>query len=208
MKKKQYPLILFWEFNHFVVLEGIENDVVYLNDPAMGRRQLPWKEFRTSYTGVYIEVRPDKEKFVAEGQPYSIVKAMANKLSEDKWAVLFVLILGLCMIIPGLAVPVMNQIFIDDIFSMKHPDWTQKLFLAMIGAMILSGVMTAIRSSLLNYWRKKLTLSVSLLPALSRLTEAERETIMTTRDRTEIVNILAAARVLFEDEEKAKETED
>ena len=161
LKKKQYPLILFWEFNHFVVLEGIENDIVYLNDPAMGRRQLPWKEFRTSYTGVYIEVRPDKEKFVPEGHPYSIVKALAEKLSEDKWAVLFVLILGLCMIIPGLAVPVMNQIFIDDIFSMKHPDWTKNLFAAMFGAMILSGIMTAMRSAVLNFWRKKLTLSDS-----------------------------------------------
>ncbi|MBR5909584.1 MAG: NHLP family bacteriocin export ABC transporter peptidase/permease/ATPase subunit [Schwartzia sp.] len=161
LKKKEYPLILFWEFNHFVVLEGIENDVVYLNDPAMGRRQVPWKEFRTSYTGVYIEVRPDKERFVPEGHPYSIVKAMAEKLAEDKWAVLFVLVLGLCMIIPGLAVPVMNQIFIDDVFSMKHPDWTQKLFAAMVGAMVLSGVMTAMRSAVLNYWRKKLTLSDS-----------------------------------------------
>ncbi len=161
LKKKEYPLILFWEFNHFVVLEGIENDVVYLNDPAMGRRQLPWKEFRTSYTGVYIEVRPDKERFAPEGHPYSIVKAMAEKLAEDKWAVLFVVVLGLCMILPGIAVPVMNQIFIDDVFSMKHPEWTQKLFAAMLGAMVLSGTMTAMRSAVLNFWRRKLTLSDS-----------------------------------------------
>ena len=38
LRKKEYPLILFWEFNHFVVLEGVENDTAYLNDPAMGRR--------------------------------------------------------------------------------------------------------------------------------------------------------------------------
>jgi NHLM bacteriocin system ABC transporter peptidase/ATP-binding protein len=160
LKKKEYPLILFWEFNHFVVLEGIENDIVYLNDPAMGRRTVPWSEFRTSYTGVYIEVRPGPD-FKEEGHPYSIAKAMAEKLAEDKWAILFVIVLGFCMIIPGLAVPVMNQIFIDDVFSMKHPDWTQKLFAAMIGAMILSGVMTAMRSAVLNFWRKKLTLSDS-----------------------------------------------
>ena len=110
LKKKEYPLILFWEFNHFVVLEGIENDIVYLNDSAMGRRQMPWSEFRTSYTGVHVEVRPGKD-FKPEGHPYSIVKAMAEKLAEDKWTILFLVILGLCMIIPGLAVPVMNQIF-------------------------------------------------------------------------------------------------
>ena len=43
--KNNFPLILFWEFNHFVVLEGIKGDTVYLNDPAMGRRKLLWEDF-------------------------------------------------------------------------------------------------------------------------------------------------------------------
>ncbi|MBR3456950.1 MAG: hypothetical protein IKH16_02175, partial [Selenomonadaceae bacterium] len=43
-----FPLIIHWEFNHFVVLEGIKNGKAYLNDPAMGRRSVPWEEFRTS----------------------------------------------------------------------------------------------------------------------------------------------------------------
>ena len=49
----EFPLIIHWEFNHFVVLEGIKGDTVYLNDPAMGRRTVKWNEFRTSYTGVH-----------------------------------------------------------------------------------------------------------------------------------------------------------
>ena len=119
LRKKEYPLILFWEFNHFVVLEGIENDTVYLNDPALGRRKILWSDFITSYTGVYLRIRPGDD-FTQEGRPYSVVKAVASKLAEDKWAVAFVATLGLCMIVVGLAVPVMNQIFIDDVFSMKR----------------------------------------------------------------------------------------
>src|SRR5271167_4498112 len=34
------PCIIHWNFNHFVVLEGIDGDRVSINDPAMGRRQL------------------------------------------------------------------------------------------------------------------------------------------------------------------------
>ena len=30
------PCIIHWNFNHFVVLEGIEGDRVYINDPAIG----------------------------------------------------------------------------------------------------------------------------------------------------------------------------
>lgn len=160
LRTKEYPLILFWEFNHFVVLDGVDGDTAYLNDPAMGRREIPWEEFLTSYTGIYLNIRPGDD-FQPEGRPYNVVKAIAEKLAEDKWAILFVLILGLCMVVPCLAVPVMNQIFIDDIFSMKHPDWTQKLFLAMTAAAVLSGVMAAMRAAVLTYWQKKLTLADS-----------------------------------------------
>ncbi|MES1149012.1 MAG: cysteine peptidase family C39 domain-containing protein, partial [Bradyrhizobium guangdongense] len=33
------PCIIHWNFNHFVVLEGIDGGDVYINDPAVGRRR-------------------------------------------------------------------------------------------------------------------------------------------------------------------------
>ena len=160
LRKKEFPLILFWEFNHFLVLEGFQGDTVFLNDPAMGRRTVTWDEFLTSYTGVYMKITPS-ENFKPEGEPYSIVKTVAAKLREDKWALIFLMVLGLCMIIPGLAVPVMSQIFIDDVFSLKHADWIVKLLNAMFGTMILLGIMTAMRAAVLTYWQKKLTIADS-----------------------------------------------
>ena len=32
------PCIIHWNFNHFVVLEGLDDRRAYLNDPAVGRR--------------------------------------------------------------------------------------------------------------------------------------------------------------------------
>ena len=160
LRKKEFPLILFWEFNHFLVMEGFQGDTVYLNDPAMGRRTVSWEEFQESYTGVYMKITPGEE-FKKEGERYSVVKAIAAKLMEDKWALAFLMILGACMVLPGLAVPVMGQIFIDDIFSLKHPDWIKKLLAAMFGAMVLLGIMTAMRAAVLTYWQKKLTLADS-----------------------------------------------
>ena len=160
LRKKEFPLILFWEFNHFLVLEGFQGDTVFLNDPAMGRRTVTWDEFLTSYTGVYMKITPS-ENFKPEGEPYSIVKTVAAKLKEDKWALIFLMVLGLCMIIPGLSIPVMGQIFIDDVFSLKHADWIVKLLNAMFGTMILLGIMTAMRAAVLTYWQKKLTIADS-----------------------------------------------
>ena len=77
-------------------MEGFKGDTVFLNDPALGKRSVPWQDFISSYTGVYLQIAPGPD-FKREGHPYSIAKAVASKLMQDKWAMLFLLILGLCM---------------------------------------------------------------------------------------------------------------
>ena len=157
---QQYPLILHWEFNHFVVLEGIRGDRVYLNDPAIGHRIVPWEEFLTSYTGVALQIVP-AEGFRPQGGRYNILKVVAAKLWRDKWAALFILLIGLCFIIPGLASPVFNQIFLDDILTGRHRDWMFNFCLAMTAAFVLSGIMTWLRSWCLTRWQARLTLADS-----------------------------------------------
>ena len=156
----KFPLIIHWEFNHFVVLEGIKGDTVYLNDPAMGRRTVKWEEFRTSYTGVALDITPN-EDFKPEGRRYNIFKAVTEKLAQDKWAVLFILLLNFGMIIPGLASPVFSQIFLDDILTRKHPDWMFNFCLAMTVSFIVCGVMTWLQAVILTRWQRKLTLADS-----------------------------------------------
>ena len=155
-----FPLIIHWEFNHFVVLEGIKGDTVYLNDPAMGRRTVKWDDFRTSYTGVALNIEPG-ENFKPEGRRYNIFAAVAEKLAKDKWAALFIVLLNLGLIIPGLASPVMSQIFLDDILTKKHPDWMFNFCLAMTASFIVCGIMTWIQAVILTRWQRKLTLADS-----------------------------------------------
>ena len=73
----KFPLIVHWEFNHFVVLEGIKGDKVYLNDPAMGRRTVKWEEFRSSYTGVALHLVPNE--LAASGNLDALAKKVDNR---------------------------------------------------------------------------------------------------------------------------------
>ena len=40
LKTIKTPCIIHWNFNHFVVFEGIKGKNVFINDPAIGRRKL------------------------------------------------------------------------------------------------------------------------------------------------------------------------
>ena len=50
----EFPAILFWNFNHFVVLDGFNGDKVFLNDPAQGPRVISMAELDGSYSGVVL----------------------------------------------------------------------------------------------------------------------------------------------------------
>ena len=156
----EFPMIIHWEFNHFVVLEGIVGDFAYLNDPAMGRRKVHWDDFVTSYTGISITIKP-AEGFTREGHQYNVFKAVAEKLLDDKAAMAFMIILSLCMIIPGLASPVFSQIFLDDILTGKHREWIFNFMLAMTVSFVICGVMNWLRAVILTRWQQKLTLADS-----------------------------------------------
>ena len=160
MRGAPFPLIIHWEFNHFVVLEGIEGNKAYINDPAMGRRAITWDDFVTSYTGVALLVKPGAN-FKKAGQRYNVFRTVFDKLCEDKKVVLFITILELCMIIPGLASPIFNQIFLDEILTGKHRDWMGNFCIAMTVSFIITGFLNWLRAVILTRWQQKLTLSDS-----------------------------------------------
>ena len=159
-EEQEFPQIIHWEFNHFVVLEGIVQDKVYINDPAMGRRTVEWEDFLTSYTGIALTIKPGPG-FKPEGHRYNVFKAVGKKLWQDKWGMCFLLLLGLFMIIPGLAAPVFSQIFLDDILTGKHSDWMTNLCIAMTLSFVVSAVLTWLRSVILTRWQQKMTLADS-----------------------------------------------
>ena len=54
------PCILHWNMNHFVVLVKVQRAGFVIHDPAFGRRVIGLQEMSNHFTGIALELWPDK----------------------------------------------------------------------------------------------------------------------------------------------------
>jgi NHLM bacteriocin system ABC transporter peptidase/ATP-binding protein len=153
------PFIVFWSFNHFVVVEGFVKNRVYLNDPATGPRTVSFEEFDQAFTGVVLVLEPGPE-FKRGGKKRGIIEALASRLRTSHQAILFSLLAGLLLTVPRLAVPVFSQVFIDEILVQNRQEWLQPLILGMVFIALMRGLLARLR--LLYLRRLMLKLSVTM----------------------------------------------
>ncbi|VEP15464.1 NHLM bacteriocin system ABC transporter, peptidase/ATP-binding protein [Hyella patelloides LEGE 07179] len=154
------PFIVFWSFNHFVVLEGFAKERVYLNDPATGPRTVSYEEFDRAYTGVVLVMEPG-ENFQKGGKKKGIIPALASRLRNSRGAIIFCLLAGLILTIPRLAVPAFTQVFIDEILVQGRQDWLRPLILGMLFTTGIRGLLARLRLTYLRKLMLKLSASMS-----------------------------------------------
>ncbi len=153
------PFIVFWNFNHFVVLEGFAGKTVYLNDPGTGPRKITFDEFDQAFTGVVLVAEPGPD-FEKGGKKKGIINAMTSRLASSRQALIFCLIAGLMLTIPKLAVPAFMQVFVDEILVENRTEWLRPMLLGMVIVALMRGLLARLR---LTYLRKLLVkLSVSM----------------------------------------------
>lgn len=110
----RFPMIVHWNFNHFVVLEGFRGSRAYINDPAEGPRSLPREEFDDSFSGVCIVMQPGPE-FHKSGRPASVWRGLFARLGHARMPLLYVILATLVLLVPGLALPTLAKVFIDEV---------------------------------------------------------------------------------------------
>jgi NHLM bacteriocin system ABC transporter peptidase/ATP-binding protein len=164
------PSILHWNFNHFLVFEGVRHGLACLNDPACGPRTVTLEELGDAFTGVVLVFERGPE-FEPAGNPPSLLRELALWLRNSRDGVAMVALASLLLAIPGVLLPLLCKVFVDDILIGGQYRWFGALALAMGGAVLARAVLTWLQQRYLLRLELKLAvvMSSSLLARVLRL---------------------------------------
>ena len=154
------PIIVFWNFNHFVVVEGFAKGRVYLNDPAVGPRVVTDAEFREGFTGVVLTFEPGPN-FQRGGVRRGLIGPLWRRLKGSETGLLYVVLVSLALALPGLAIPVFSRVFVDYYLAAGAVGWVGPLLVGMALTAVLRAGLTWMQQRSLLRLETKLAVTSS-----------------------------------------------
>ncbi|GGK48804.1 NHLP family bacteriocin export ABC transporter peptidase/permease/ATPase subunit [Salinarimonas ramus] len=156
------PVIVTWEQNQYVVLEGAKGDRVFLNDPAGGKRSVAREEFARSYAGRVLQVAP-APGFRRGGHPPSLLRSLARLLPGSRDAFALVALFGVMLVLPGLLLPAFLKALVDDVLTRGLAGWLLPLAIGLSLAMLANGLLTWLQRAYILRLQTKLAITQTAL---------------------------------------------
>jgi HlyB family type I secretion system ABC transporter len=153
------PWIAHWQGNHYIVVDRIKKDRVFVVDPALGKRVFSREAFLDSWTGYALLLDPTHllgaatEDNVSLGQFWGAVLPYRSLL----WQIVF---LSLLIQIFGLITPVFTQIILDQVVVQKSYSTLNVFALGLLLFGIWRIGLTATRQYVLDYFSNRFDLTL------------------------------------------------
>lgn len=160
LKGMKLPLVVFWNFSHFLVVEGFAKDKVYLNDPAMGPRTVTWDEFSEAFTGVVLAFEPGPN-FKPGGTKPGLWGILRKRLEGSEVGLAYVIVASLGLALIGLIIPIFSKFFVDYILATRFSEWLYPLLIGMAMTAALRSGFTWLQQYYLLKLSTKLTVTSS-----------------------------------------------
>ena len=138
------PVIVFWNFNHFVVVDGVSRTRVFLNDPATGPRSVSREEFGKSFTGVTLEFGKGPT-FSPGGTSEGVMAKLSARLKGFQGAIAFVVWTSLMLVIPGIIVPGITAAFVDHVLIQRFDGWLGPLLIGLGVTFLLNALLRSLQ---------------------------------------------------------------
>ncbi|MGW1884946.1 NHLP family bacteriocin export ABC transporter peptidase/permease/ATPase subunit [Streptomyces sp. NPDC001970] len=146
----QAPAVLFWEFNHYVVYDGMGRRFgrrgVHINDPDKGRRFVSTEDFDTSFTGVVLVFEPGTG-FRRGGRRPGVLRSVPARLRGTTGTMLAALLASLLLVAVGAALPALSRTYIDMFLVGRQTSLLGVLFASMAAMVALTAVLTGLQQA-------------------------------------------------------------
>ncbi|MEU2261380.1 NHLP family bacteriocin export ABC transporter peptidase/permease/ATPase subunit [Streptomyces sp. NPDC019645] len=144
------PAILFWEFNHYVVHDGMGRRLgrrgVHINDPDKGRRFVSMEDFDTSFTGVVLVFEPG-DGFRRGGRKPGVLRSVPARLRGTTGTMVAALLASLLLVAVGAALPALSRTYIDMYLVGRQTSLLGVLFASMAAMVALTAVLTGLQQA-------------------------------------------------------------
>ena len=141
----QFPCIIHWNMNHFVVLCGFRGKHVFLADPARGEVKLTQEEFDRSFTGITIVPVPS-ENFVPSGKKRTAWDSAKERLKGASIALAFVAMTTAIANLFGIVNSMASRFFVDRLLTGINMNWTRSFLLLLLLLAILQIIVALIQA--------------------------------------------------------------
>lgn len=153
-----WPAILHWNFNHYVVFEGMTETHAFINDPALGPRVITREELSEAFTGVVLTFEKT-ETFRRTSRPSGLLSAFRSRVTHSHAGLGLIVLLSLALVIPGVVLPVYAKLFVDGVLMLNQEHWVKPLFIALALTALIRAALTHLRASLILRLKTKLTVT-------------------------------------------------
>ena len=120
--------------------------------PDLGRRVRP-----DGYSGIGLAFAPGR-RFRKGGSKPSIVRGLRARFGNARGALAFATVATLTLLVPGVAVPTMARVFVDNVLILGNGDWVVALLIGLVSAAGLQGALVWLQRAFLARMEAKLSI--------------------------------------------------
>lgn len=141
----QLPVIIHWDFNHFVVLKHVNKSGVVIIDPSRGEVFLKLVEFSDHFTGVALEIFPSASFVRLHDKRKFRLAQLFSKIHGHRLAIFYTLFLSLALQLLAIILPLQVQILVDNVIASDNSSILLVVAVGFGGLIVLNSLITCLR---------------------------------------------------------------
>lgn len=140
LESQKLPVIIQTLHSNYLLLNDRKPNGFTCFDPAKGKYILSDEDLADCFSGRYLALEPGKE-FQREADTKPQLNLAKKWIKPNNPGITYVLIAGIIMLLPAIAIPALNKIFFDDIILLRQSMWFKPMLSIMAATVVFGSVL-------------------------------------------------------------------